>query len=48
MRFIKGFCLNVQEAINFNETIFAHFEKEEMNTFFAVLKKINKIIDETK
>ena len=35
-------------VVKFNETIFAHFEKEEMDTFFAVLKKINKIIDETK
>jgi len=32
----------------FNETIQSHFEQEEMDTFFAILKKINKIIDETK
>ena len=35
-------------VVEFNETIFSHFEKEEMDTFFAILKKINKIIDETK
>lgn len=35
-------------VVNFNNTIFSHFEKEEMDTFFAILKKINKIIDETK
>jgi DNA-binding MarR family transcriptional regulator len=37
-----------ETVINFNESIFSHFEKEEMDTFFAILKKINKIIDETK
>ena len=35
-------------VIEFNEKIQSHFEKEEMDTFFAILKKINKIIDETK
>ena len=35
-------------VIDFNETIQSHFAKEEMNTFFAILKKINKIIDENK
>jgi hypothetical protein len=35
-------------VIEFNETIQSHFEQEEMDTFFAILKKINKIIDETK
>ena len=35
-------------VIEFNETIQSHFEQEEMDTFFAVLQKINKIIDETK
>ena len=35
-------------VVNFNNTIFSHFEKEEIDTFFAILKKINKIIDETK
>ena len=35
-------------VVNFNNTIFSHFEKEEMETFFTILKKINKIIDETK
>ena len=37
-----------ETVINFNESIFSHFKKEEMDTFFAILKKINKIIDETK
>ena len=37
-----------ETVINFNETIFSHFEKGEINTFFAILKKINKIIDGTK
>ena len=32
-------------VVEFNETIFSYFEKEEMDTFFAILKKINKIID---
>jgi len=35
-------------VINFNESIQSHFEEKEMETFFAVLKKINKIIDEKK
>ena len=35
-------------VVDFNEKIFSHFEKEEMDTFFAILKKINKIIDENK
>ena len=35
-------------VVNFNNKIFSHFEKEEMETFFTILKKINKIIDETK
>jgi DNA-binding MarR family transcriptional regulator len=35
-------------VIEFNKTIQSHFEKEEMDTFFAILKKINKIINETK
>ncbi|MDG1719409.1 MAG: MarR family transcriptional regulator [Flavobacteriales bacterium] len=35
-------------VVEFNETIFSYFEKEEMETFFAILKKINKIIDEKK
>ena len=35
-------------VVEFNETIFSYFEKEEMDTFFAILKKINKIIDEKK
>ena len=35
-------------VIEFNEKIQSHFEKEEMDIFFAILKKINKIIDENK
>jgi DNA-binding MarR family transcriptional regulator len=35
-------------VIKFNQKIHSHFEKEEMETFFAILKKINKIIDENK
>jgi DNA-binding MarR family transcriptional regulator len=35
-------------VIDFNEAIFSQFTKKEMHTFFAILKKINKIIDETK
>ena len=35
-------------VVNFNNKIFSHFEKEEMETFFTILKNINKIIDETK
>ena len=37
-----------KNVIEFNETIFSQFTKKEMNTFFTILKKINKIIDETK
>ncbi len=35
-------------VIDFNQTIQSHFEKEEMDIFFAILKKINKLIDEQK
>ena len=35
-------------VLKFNTKIFSHFEKKEMDTFFNILKKINKIIDETK
>ena len=35
-------------VVEFNKEIQSHFEKEEMDTFFAILKKINKIIDEEK
>ena len=35
-------------VIDFNENVKSHFEKEEMDTFFSILKKINKIIDSTK
>jgi DNA-binding MarR family transcriptional regulator len=37
-----------ETVVNFNETIFSQFKKEEMDTFFTILKNINKIIDETK
>ena len=30
-------------VIKFNKKIFAHFEKKEMDTFFTILKRINKI-----
>ncbi len=35
-------------VIEFNEKIQSYFEKEEMDIFFAILNKINKIIDENK
>ena len=35
-------------VLEFNKKIQSHFKKEEMKTFFAILKKINKIIDEDK
>ena len=35
-------------VVEFNKKIQSHFEKEEMKIFFAILKKINKIIDEEK
>ena len=35
-------------VLEFNHSIQSHFKKEEMDTFFRILKKINKIIDETK
>ena len=35
-------------VIEFTEKIQSHFKKEEMEIFFAILKKINKIIDEAK
>ena len=35
-------------VVEFNEKIQSHFEKEEMDIFFAILKKINKIINEGK
>jgi DNA-binding MarR family transcriptional regulator len=35
-------------VLEFNETIFSHFKKEEIDTFFSILKKINNIIDERK
>ena len=37
-----------ETVVNFNKTIFSQFEKEEMDIFFTILRKINKIIDETK
>ena len=35
-------------VVEFNEKIQSHFKKEEMDTFFEILKKINKIINEGK
>ncbi len=35
-------------VIEFNKKIQSHFTKEEMEIFFSILKKINKIIDEDK
>ena len=35
-------------VIEFNENIKAHFEKEEMDIFLTILKKISQIIDEKK
>ena len=35
-------------VVEFNKKIQSHFEKKEMKTFFEILKKINKIIDEDK
>jgi DNA-binding MarR family transcriptional regulator len=35
-------------VVDFNKKIQSHFKKEEMRTFFEILKKINKIIDEKK
>ena len=35
-------------VIEFNKTIQSHFTKDEMAIFFEILKKINKIINETK
>jgi DNA-binding MarR family transcriptional regulator len=35
-------------VVEFNKKIQSNFKKEEMKTFFAILKKINKIIDEDK
>ena len=35
-------------VINFNKNIQSHFKKDEMKIFFTILKKINKIIDESK
>ena len=37
-----------ETVLKFNNKIFSQFEKEEMNIFFSILKRINKIIDETK
>lgn len=35
-------------VVEFNKNIQSHFKKEEMKTFFEILKKINQIIDEKK
>ena len=37
-----------KEVITFNNKIKSHFNKDEMETFFKILRKINKIIDEDK
>jgi DNA-binding MarR family transcriptional regulator len=33
-------------VIDFNNSIQSHFNKEEMDIFFEILKKINKIVDD--
>lgn len=33
-------------VIDFNKSIQSHFNKEEMDIFFEILKKINKIVDD--
>ena len=35
-------------VLEFNNKVFSHFEKSEMNIFFNVLKKINQIINSDK
>ena len=35
-------------VLEFNNKVFSHFEKSEMDTFFNVLKKINQIINNDK
>tara|TARA_B100000315_G_C14096024_1_gene371504 strand:- start:73 stop:501 length:429 start_codon:yes stop_codon:yes gene_type:complete len=35
-------------VIDFNENVFSYFKKEEIKTFFSVLKKVNDIIYEKK
>ena len=35
-------------VVEFNKKIQSNFKKEEMKTFFTILNKINKIIDENK
>ena len=35
-------------VLKFNNKVFLHFEKSEMDTFFNVLKKINQIINNDK
>ena len=37
-----------EAVIEFNKTVKSHFKQEEMEIFFSILKKINKIIDEKK
>ena len=36
------------EVLRFNNKVFSHFEKSEMDIFFNILKKINKIVNEDK
>ena len=35
-------------VLEFNNKVFSHFEKSEMDTFFNILKKINQIINNDK
>ena len=35
-------------VIDFNNKVFSHFDKSEMDTFFKILKKINHIINNEK
>ena len=35
-------------VLDFNNKVFSHFDKSEMNTFFKILKKINHIINNEK
>ena len=35
-------------VLDFNNKVFSHFEKSEMDTFFKILKKINHIINNEK
>jgi DNA-binding MarR family transcriptional regulator len=35
-------------VLDFNNKVFSHFDKSEMDTFFKILKKINHIINNEK